>query len=801
MIHSHLIVKTSPVALAENVVLFGDVRVTVLTETLFRVEKDSDKRFCDEATQSIWFRNTPPVSFEIKKKGEALIVKTAKATLTVKPDIMASTVSVGGKTTVIGKIKNLPGAYRSLDRCNGDVYIPRTGATNNTFETPTPITLEDGIVSLSGVGLHNDTEALILNAEGRLVARDDDELDIYLFAHGKNFRGALCDLYTVSGKVPMIPRYALGNWWSRYHAYTEREYLHILDRLAERDVPITVATIDMDWHWSTTLDKRKGITESGKNDEYHGGNNGWTGYSWNTDLFPDYKSFLGKIQDRELKITLNLHPADGIRYFEDMYEDMAKALELDPKTEKAIPFDFTSDKFINAYFDILHKPYEHDGVEFWWIDWQQGHQTAMPGLDPLWALNHYHTLDNAVEHTPLILSRYCKIGSHRYPLGFSGDTYTTWESLDYIPYFTAMGTNAGYTWWSHDIGGHMLGFKDDELYTRYIQFGVFSPINRLHCSDNPIVTKEPEVYMNGQGLIAEEFLRLRHRMIPFLYSASYETSENGAALIEPMYYAFPEEKDAYKANGQYLFGGKFIVAPVTKKGDKDGMAVKKVWLPEGKWTDIFTGACYEGGRWVEMTRFTDTIPVLAAEGAIFPLDARRHTNCVDNPNALEVMVFSGNGEYVFHEDKDGSFMHTHFESIAEAGRQTLIITTEGDRTVMPKRRYRLQFKNIRKGDITVLEGKKEIAFDLDDAGDCLELTFDAKAGTKYTVTVCHEESTAAYRNSRITYALMRLAGENSLKQALCSQIMKCETDDERRAKIDACDFLTATGKKYLKEAW
>ena len=113
-----------------------------------------------------------------------------------------------------------------------------------------------------------------------------------------------------------------------------------------------------------------------------------------------------------------------------------------------------------------------------------------------------------------------------------------------------MGTNAGYTWWSHDIGGHMNGEKNDELYMRYVQFGVFSPINRLHCVSSKLTTKEPSVYMNGTGLIAEEFLRLRHKMIPFLYSASYETHVNGRALIEPMYYAYPDSKDAYGCDGQ-----------------------------------------------------------------------------------------------------------------------------------------------------------------------------------------------------------------------------------------------------------
>ena len=103
-------------------------------------------------------------------------------------------------------------------------------------------------------------------------------------------------------------------------------------------------------------------------------------------------------------------------------------------------------------------------MDFWWLDWQQGTVTDIPGLDPLWALNHYHTLDSGrKDKRPLILSRYAGLGSHRYPIGFSGDSHMTWKSLDFQPYFTNNAANAGYTWWSHDIGGHMRGIQDDEL--------------------------------------------------------------------------------------------------------------------------------------------------------------------------------------------------------------------------------------------------------------------------------------------------------------------------------------------------
>ena len=149
------------------------------------------------------------------------------------------------------------------------------------------------------------------------------------------------------------------------------------------------------------------------------------------------------------------------------------------------------------------------------MDWQQGNTSKVEGLDPLWMLNHFHYLDNAKDgKRPLIFSRYSGVGSHRYPIGFSGDTVMTWESLDFQPYFTANASNVGYGWWSHDIGGHMFGYRDDELITRWVQFGVFSPIMRLHSTNCIFLGKEPWNYGSEYEKSMSEFLRLRHKLIP-----------------------------------------------------------------------------------------------------------------------------------------------------------------------------------------------------------------------------------------------------------------------------------------------
>ncbi|MDY0410218.1 glycoside hydrolase family 31 protein [Paracerasibacillus soli] len=481
--------------------------------------------------------------------------------------------------------------------------------------------------------------------------------------------------------TPLLPRYTLGNWWSRYWKYTETEYKELFQRFQQEDVPFSLSVIDMDWHL-VDIPAKYG--------------SGWTGYTWNKELFPDPTRFLKWLQDQELRVTLNVHPADGVKAHEEMYVPMAKELGIDYTAEHPISFDITDRKFRDAYFKYLHRPEEERGVSFWWLDWQQGTTTKVAGLDPLWLLNHYHALDQVKQDKrPLILSRYAGIGSHRYPVGFSGDTIITWESLRFQPYFTSTATNVGYTWWSHDIGGHYKGYKDDELSLRWIQFGVFSPIMRLHSTNSPFNGKEPWRFQESIGTIMKQYLRLRHELIPYLYTMNWRTHQNNHPLVMPMYYEYPFENHAYDAPHQYFFGSELIVIPVTEKLDSDlQKAPVDVWLPEGRWIDFFSGRVYRGGKKLRIFRGLDTIPVFAKEGAIVPMAKHvPHSNSVDNPTALSVLVFPGKSNtFELYEDDGESFAYqTGKYAITKMqldweNKQFVILPVEGDKSIIPENR-------------------------------------------------------------------------------------------------------------------
>lgn len=668
----------------KNIITHKNVRVSVITPRLFRAEYSKNASFTDPPTQKVWCRDFESPKFEYKISGGKIIITTAEC----RAAVSCSDGSFLYAEMKSGKIRNfkrgnLKGTYRTLDGTTG------------------AIPLGDGVVSKNGAAVFDDSGSLLLNSNGTVSPRADKAKDIYLFAYGRDYRAAVRDFMRLTGGSPLIPRFALGNWWSRYKAYTQQEYIDLIKRFEYEKIPLTVATIDMDWHW---VDLKKQFSNAAAADKKDL-RSGWTGYSWNTELFPDYRAFLKWLKQQSLKITVNLHPADGVRFFEDQYDKVAEYMGVDPKTKRRIEFDCGDPKYMEAYFEYLHHPYERDGVDFWWIDWQQGKKSSIKGLDPLWALNHYHFLDNAANgKRGLILSRFAQEGSQRYAVGFSGDTYIYWNCLRFQPYSTAAASNVGYTWWSHDIGGHQRGKKNDELYVRWVQFGVFSPINRLHSTSNEFMGKEPWKYSYSACRIASDFLRLRRRLIPYIYTMNHRTHTQGEALIEPMYYSYPDTPDAYKCRNQYYFGTQLIAAPVTDPEDRQTkLACVNVWLPWGRYTDIFTRRVYRGGRFIKMFRPLESFPLLAKEGAVIPLDMNDTDNGAENPQSLEILAFSGNGGFTLYEDdgetmnyQNGAFAETRFEISSDRGTvKFTVFPAEGDCSVIPeKRSYKINFFDI-----------------------------------------------------------------------------------------------------------
>jgi len=609
----------------------GKANFTVLTPAMIRLEYSPDGTSERRPSQAFIHRDLPVPSFDVERNDNTLTIRTAELTLTYIDDgrpFHAGNLSIefqfDGQTHTwhpgLEDTGNLRGTTRTLDGISGSCP------------------LEPGLLSRDGWVCVDDSDRLVFD-DGEpawLTPRDNDErTDWYFMAYGRDYSRALRDFTRVAGRIPLPPRYVFGAWWSRYWAYTADELRRLVREFAENDVPLDVLVIDMDWH----LD-------------------GWTGYTWNPESFPDPNGFLDWTRQQGLKVTLNLHPADGVASHEAAFDAMCRALGRDPAETQRIPFDCTDRDFVDVYFRILHHPFEMAGVDFWWIDWQQGEQTAITGLDPLWWLNHLHWSDMArredrTGRRPLIFSRWGGLGNHRYQIGFSGDTFCNWPSLAFQPYFTATAGNVGFAYWSHDIGGHQPGPVEPELYARWIQYGVFSPVLRTHTTKNPEAERRIWAFPRRVFEAGRAAYHLRYALIPYIYTAARQCYDTGMPLCRPLYYHWPDLNEAYARTDHYMFGDDLLVAPVVEPASPiSGCAQREIWLPPGTWSNWFTGEVHTGPTVVRRLVPLNEIPVFLRGGAIIPTSPRMQRSDARPVDPLILNLFAGSdaGETRIYED-------------------------------------------------------------------------------------------------------------------------------------------------------
>ncbi|MDD3885653.1 MAG: glycoside hydrolase family 31 protein [Victivallaceae bacterium] len=643
-----------------NQITLPNVRISIITSRFIRFEWSENGVFEDRQTLSVVNRDLGKVAFKVSKTAAGLVIDTGDVLIELTGDgkkFSAENLKV--TFTQRGEKKfwqpgmddsgNLLGSCRTLDLCDG-------GEKRCDMDHPEscpgePVKLCNGLISRDGWSLIDDSTRVVIdkNGSGKWVAPRPagERQDWYILFYGDDFAAALHDGAEVFGRQPLPPRYTLGYWWSRYWAYSDLEIEELMDGFDHNDIPIDVMVVDMDWHLE-----------------------GWTGYTWDRRYFPDPDGFLKRLHERGVKITLNLHPADGVGKHEERFEEMARAMGLDPAKTDRVKFDITDPVYMDNYFKILHHPEEKRGVDFWWMDWQQGESTAMKGLDTLPWINQLHwedMLGRRDRKRPLIFSRFGGIGAGRYAIGFSGDTYSTWASLAYQVYFTATAANVLYGYWSHDIGGH-LGVCDPERYVRWTQFGAFSPILRTHTTKTPLGERRPWAFAEPYSLLLAAAIRRRYEMTPYIYSEMAEATRSGISLCRPLYYFDPSDDECYKHDQEYGFGSGMIVNPVVAPVEPESEEIaQKSYLPAGEWYDTVFGCFESGRRTVEKSYRLEEVPVFVRRGAIVPgtFDCRRlNEKCWKN---LAVTVYPGeSGDYDMYEDdgistdyRNGGFTFIH----------------------------------------------------------------------------------------------------------------------------------------------
>ena len=692
----------NPIAHPDAVVISGKARFTVLTPEMIRIQYSDSSLFEDRATFAIVNRRLPVPDYTAVEKDGYLEIKTSALTLKYKiggvidgrhpsAEVLNISMLLNGRRVLWYPGKddalNLKGTTRTLDGQIGD---------NKRQE------LENGLLSRAGWSII-DESPLTKRGDGSTtfafdkqvdgidwVAKpiDKQAIDWYFLGYGHQYKKALGDYIKVAGRQPMPPLYVLGYWYSKYQRYTSDEFMEIVNDVKHFNIPMDVMIFDMDWHTQ-----------------------GWTGWTWDRTAIPDPEGLIDWMHQNGLKVSLNLHPADGVDDDEDFFEELRVDMGLDKQT-KVVPWNLSDGRFYHNMFKNIIRARERQGVDFWWIDWQQNLTSKyVDGLGETFWCNHVFYNDmrlNRPDRRPLIFHRWDGLGSHRYPIGFSGDSFTTYGTLAWQPYFTATASNVGFGYWGHDLGGHQqTGGNDPEIYLRWMQFGVFTPVFRTHATNWEGIERRIWKYENFPSLL--ETVKLRYALMPYIYTAARQAYDTGVSLCRPLYYEWPEVNNAYLFEDEYMFGDDILVAPVVTKPGSDGMTARRIWLPEGHWFDVCRNKIVNGNRIFTDSYAMEEIPYFYRAGSII-VNNPPMMNLNTRPDRLILKVVPGsNGKTSLYEDegdtegyKQGAYTTTE---ISHEGNSLIIHSRVGKFPDMPESRsYTVEFLAVNRPNSVSIDG-------------------------------------------------------------------------------------------------
>ncbi|MCO5044081.1 MAG: PA14 domain-containing protein [Kiritimatiellae bacterium] len=495
-----------------ELVIEGQMRIQILSRTLIRIEEHGPKGFEDRPSFHIEAREWEGLPSHYSEEGNRVELRNG-----------AFCVSAMGPAPSLENVR-IHSADGLLLFDGGrpipaKVFLPNPGDASPSWAfsdfpriipppwgaLPPPPELRDAV---SGWDLDNQAR------------------DVFVFLPGeRGYRQLVEDFLRLTGRTPMLPLCALGLIDSRYYPYRQSEALEVMDQFRQRNVPLDIFVLDTDW--------RVGASH---------------GYGINTALIPDMEQFVRDAHARGVRIMLNDHP------------EPRHPVALSPQ-ELAYRYE--------GLTSLLRL-----GVDYWWFDrnWHTALGEPVPGLSKeVWGMRLYH--DIAQAHRPearvLVMSNVEGVdnghlnepsspAAHRFPIWWTGDTRALWIDLRRgVQNAVNGGVRSLLPYMSEDLGGHH-DTPDQELYTRFVQYGALSPICRLHCSAS--LNRHPWQYGEA-GSIAEDYIRLRYRLLPTLYAAAREAFDSGIPMVRRCDLEWPHYPEA-RSDTQYLLGADLLVAPI-----------------------------------------------------------------------------------------------------------------------------------------------------------------------------------------------------------------------------------------------
>lgn len=675
--------KTKGVANQKAIFQGEKYRITVLTERLIRLEYQEDGKFEDRLTEMVINRSFPLPKFQFKEDAVSLEISTKYFQLFY----LKNRSFAGSKMNPIGNLRiNLVNSDRIWNY--GHPEVRNYGAPGISMDTDEKF--GKGLYSADGFATIDDSNGLVIEDGGTLTERTTKGIDIYAFFYLKDFALCLKDYFGLTGFPSLVPRYALGNWWSRNVSYDEKQVEELVQEFDDNDIPLSILLLNKDWH-----------KQEEKNKKY-------AGFSFQPDRFPKPEGMVQFLHSKGIRLGLTLNGFDSIYDYENNYSKVIEYLRADEKGR--IPFQMLDSKFIDVYLKILIHPLDNMGIDFYFLDIADTKK-----LDELRLLQHYHFYDmrRNFKRRPMVLSRNTNLAPHRYPVLYSGKTIVSWDTLKKVPLYNASASNIGVSFWSHDIGGYYKGIEDNELYTRFVQLGTFSPILKLGSETGKYYKREPWRWSVKTYRIAKDYLQLRHRLIPYLYAESYKYSKYGMPIVQPIYYQMPELYDDELYKNEYFFGTELFVCPIiSKKEYLMNRVIHKFYMPNGTWYDFMTGKKFPGGKKYVSFFKDEDYPVFAKSGSIIPFGTHENMNDTTPPKDMEIHIFPGkNNQYNLYEDdgvsdlyRQGYYLLTSIDYNYLPNNYTVIIRAiEGKSGIIPeKRNYKIRFRNTKQADDVVV---------------------------------------------------------------------------------------------------
>ena len=440
----------------------------------------------------------------------------------------------------------------------------------------------------------------------------------YQIVAGKTWYDVVENYTNLTGKQPMLPRWVLGNFSSRFGYHSQKETLETIDKFKEDEIPVDAIIIDLYWF--------------GKEIQGTLGN-----FEFDRDSFPEPTKMVDVLKSQNVETTLITEPyvlKTSKRWEEAVNEDIlakdsignpavfefyfGKGGIIDifkPKGERWFKdiYNRLSDYGVNGFWGDLGEPEELPN----WVNFETGSADELHNIyGHNWAKLVYEaSLESNPNRRPFVLMRAGYSGSQRYGMiPWTGDVSRSWGGLKPQPEIALQMGMQGIAYMHSDLGGFAGANLDDELYARWLQYGVFQPIFRPHADET--LASEPVYRSEKAKKLANFAIQMRYRMLPYNYHLMVENHIKGRPLMRPLFFEEPNNADLLEYSDAYLWGNDILVSPVLEAGKK----TQEVYFPKGSmWFDIETDEVIEGGQKKSVTLSESFIPVYARGGSFIPL--------------------------------------------------------------------------------------------------------------------------------------------------------------------------------------